>query len=76
MIELRCQNKMHGILSDEGIVEVKCDSRKCGARPGVIVLHRFSLADGSPIETLRFKNPDKEVKTRDASRIRSAVRSA
>lgn len=56
MQELRCDSKKHGEVVDDHIVEVKCDSRFCGAKPGVIVLHRFDLATGKLVDTNRFKD--------------------
>jgi hypothetical protein len=55
-MELRCDNKLHGIINQD-YVEVRCDSRWCGKRPGVVIIHRFSIQTGELIETLRFKNP-------------------
>jgi hypothetical protein len=55
MTELRCPNKLHGTM-ENGVIEVRCDSRWCGKRPGVIIIHRFSV-NGELIETLKFKNP-------------------
>jgi hypothetical protein len=55
MIELRCENKLHGTMEDD-VIEVRCDSRWCGKRPGVVVIHRFSIK-GDLLETLRFKSP-------------------
>lgn len=54
--ELRCDSKKHAVLIEEGagILEVKCDSRFCGAQTGVIVLHRFDLSDGSLVDTKRY----------------------
>lgn len=54
---VRCRGKRHAILIDESTLEVKCDSRVCGAGPGVIVLHRFDIATGREKETLKFKDP-------------------
>lgn len=56
-IALRCDNKLHGMLIDVGEVEVKCDSRFCGAHPGSTVLHRFSTTTGELLGTERFQNP-------------------
>lgn len=56
-IALRCDKKLHGMLLDGAEVEVKCDSRFCGARPGVTVLHRFSVKTGELLSTDRFLNP-------------------
>jgi hypothetical protein len=42
---------------DGGIVEVKCRNGQCGARRGVVVLHRFDGRTGQLVETLRFRDP-------------------
>jgi hypothetical protein len=55
MQELRCESKKHGVVIDDHTVEVKCDSRFCGARSGVIVLHRFDLTTGKLVGTHRYK---------------------
>ena len=56
-MELRCETgKMHGILEDE-VLEVKCASRFCGAKPGVVVLHRFDARTGKQIDTRSYKAP-------------------
>jgi glutamine cyclotransferase len=54
---VRCRGKRHAILIDESTLEVKCDSRICGAGPGVIVLHRFDISTGREKETLKFRDP-------------------
>lgn len=56
-MDLRCEYKRHGIVIAPRMFEVKCDSRLCGARSGVVVLHRFDLETGDLIETIRFKQP-------------------
>lgn len=56
-MELRCSSKKHGELTDEGLFEVKCSSRFCGAGPGVVVLHRFNPQTGLIVKTLRFRDP-------------------
>lgn len=61
--ELRCPNKKHAALispGTSGVVEVKCDSRFCGAQRGVVVLHRFSTETGQLLETVKFKSPEKK----------------
>lgn len=56
-MELRCHAQiLHGILVD-GLLEVKCKSRRCGHENGVIVLHRFDTITGELVETLHFKDP-------------------
>lgn len=57
MTELRCDSKLHGILRDGAILEVKCGSRLCGHKPGVVVLHRFNARTGKLIETRKYKDP-------------------
>lgn len=58
-MELRCGNGiLFGvILPEEGLVEVKCRSRRCGHEAGEVILHRFSLKTGELQGTLKFKNP-------------------
>lgn len=53
--ELRCDNKLHAIMVN-GLFEVKCDSRFCGAKPGVTILHRFDPLTGE-FTTLKFRDP-------------------
>lgn len=57
--DLRCPYKRHGILISSSTLEVKCSSALCGAKPGVVVLHRFDLETGDLTETVRFKEPKK-----------------
>lgn len=57
-LELRCEGNLFGILSDDRkTLEVKCHRRRCGAKPGTIVLHTISLETGTTINTVRFKEP-------------------
>jgi hypothetical protein len=55
--EIRCKHKLHGVLISMDVVEVKCDSRFCGAEKGIVVLHRFSTFTGELLETLLFATP-------------------
>lgn len=58
MIELRCDgNKLFGTLLEPsyGSLEVRCDSRWCGFRSGVVIVrHQFDLRTGEHT-THRFK---------------------
>lgn len=54
--ELRCNGKLHGVLDDK-ILQIKCSSKWCGARPGVVVLHHFDAESGALLETFYFKDP-------------------
>lgn len=60
-MDLRCSSKLHGRLEGK-FLEVKCGSRWCGAGPGVVVIHRFSLANGKLDSTQRYKDPRKETR--------------
>jgi len=55
MMELRCDSKKHGELIVPGeVIEVKCDSRFCGAKGGVIVLHKFDVHSGELLDTNKY----------------------
>jgi hypothetical protein len=72
-MELRCPNGIKfGELSTE-FIEVKCRSKRCGAKPGIVVLHRFTHS-GELVKTLRFRDPAfrKEVTRNGKSSLRSA----
>jgi hypothetical protein len=58
-VELRCEHKMHGVLTDNGLLEVKCGSAFCGSKPGVVVLHRFDVVTGELVETKKYKDTPK-----------------
>ena len=73
-MDLRCDAKLHAIVVDEDVVEVKCDSRFCGASKETAVLHRFNVKTGEMVQTLRFKNP--EGRERATYHSSAAVRSA
>ena len=62
MPELRCPSKKHGVIVDESLLEIKCDSRFCGAGQGKVVLHLFNVETGELVKTVQYKNPQKEVK--------------
>lgn len=59
-IELRCSNKLHAIVADDGVIEVRCRSVFCGYTAGTVVLHRFDVHTGQ-CTTQRFKDPGKKV---------------
>jgi len=73
MQELRCPNGIKfGELTPE-FIEVKCRSKRCGAKPGVVVIHRFDH-QGSLIATQHYRDPAfrEEVKEHDQPSLRSA----
>lgn len=73
-MDLRCEAKKHAEIED-GILEIKCSSRFCGAGPGVVVIHRFNAHNGELTETRRFKDPTRKG-SRYGSRNGTAVRTA
>lgn len=58
-MELRCASGIkHGDLTvEDGVLEVKCRSKRCGHQPGTIVIHRFSVLTGALISTRKFNDP-------------------
>jgi hypothetical protein len=56
-VELRCDKRLHGILNDDGVLEISCRSQLCGHENGVVVIHKFNATTGEFIETRRFKDP-------------------
>jgi hypothetical protein len=46
-IELLCNGRMHGIVTDgSGLLEVKCSHIACTGRQKAVILHTFDLATG------------------------------
>ena len=66
-MEIRCEHKKHGEIH-EGILEIKCSSRYCGAGSGVVIIHRWTLA-GERLPDKRFADP---VATRERNRTEVA----
>lgn len=65
-MELRCEHKKFGELTEDGYIEVKCSSRFCGPL-GVVVIHRFDPLTGELIETKRFRDPGPVMGTEEVS---------
>lgn len=55
-VELRCGKRLHGVLTNDGVLEVACRSALCGHEPGVLVIHRFNTDTGELIDTKRYKD--------------------
>lgn len=55
-IELRCDMRLHGFLSGDGVLEIACRSRLCGHEPGVLVIHQFDVHTGEFLGTNRYKD--------------------
>lgn len=59
---------MLGALID-GVVEIKCTSALCGARTGVVVIHRWDALTGERLDDKRFASPVATARqTREAAR--------
>ena len=56
-MDIRCPHKKFAELSEDGLLEIKCQSKFCGAEPGVVVLHRFDAMTGNLVDTKRFRDP-------------------
>jgi hypothetical protein len=57
-MDLRCPSRLHGRHVEDDLIEVKCDSRACGAGRGTVVMHYFSNTTHELVKTERYKNPD------------------
>lgn len=75
-MDLRCDSGIkHGDLAvEEGVLEVKCRSKRCGHQPGIVVIHRFDVKTGALISTHKFTDPVR--RDSDAARHCVSVRSA
>lgn len=59
-VELRCDKRLHAILTDDGVLEVSCRSAFCGHVDGAIVIHRFDMRSDPPgkfLDTKQYKDP-------------------
>lgn len=74
--ELRCANKLYGIIVQPGILEVACRSRYCGWRAGKVILHRFEISTGKLLLTKEYKTVDLENRRDDDGTNGSSVRHA
>lgn len=57
--DIRCEKKLHAVLDElNHSIEIRCHSRFCGYRAGVVVVHRFSTLDWEMIDTRVFRDPN------------------
>jgi hypothetical protein len=61
-VELRCDKRLHGVLTDDGVLEVSCRSALCGHVDGAVVIHRFDAVTGELLGTNKYKDPATLVK--------------
>lgn len=76
-IELRCDKRLHGVLTDDGVLEISCRSALCGHRNGAVVIHRFDVESGVFLGTRVYKDPASLINGKeqgDALGQRTAVR--
>jgi hypothetical protein len=55
-VELRCDKRLHGVLTDDGVLEVSCRSALCGHVDGAVVIHRFDCITGVLLGTSIYKD--------------------
>jgi hypothetical protein len=68
--ELRCASRMHGLVRKRGrdwVMEVRCHSRFCGKRKGVVVIHYFDIDTGKLIDTKEFQDVELKIGRREDS---------
>lgn len=56
-VDLRCDGTLHGRLTDERWLEVKCNRRRCGYRPGTVILHTIDIKTGELVRTRQYASP-------------------
>lgn len=55
-VELRCEKRLHGVLTDDGQVEIACRSALCGHEPGVLVIHKWDALTGEFKGTTMYRD--------------------
>lgn len=55
-VELRCDKRLHGVLTDSGVLEVSCRSALCGHRDGIVVIHKFDASTGKLLGTKQYRD--------------------
>ncbi len=76
--ELRCEGRrLHARFDpDKGLLEVKCTRKRCGSKPGVVVLHRFDIHTNELVDTVTFASPKVREEAHGTDHHTAAVRSA
>lgn len=64
VVELRCDKRLHAVLTDDGVLEISCRSALCGHRDGAVVIHRFDAVTGRLLETSIYRDAN-EVRRKD-----------
>lgn len=56
-VELRCDKRLHAVLTDDGVLEISCRSALCGHVAGQVVIHRFDAESGRFLDSRIYKDP-------------------
>lgn len=76
-VDLRCGGTLHGRLTDNRWLEVKCKRRVCGYRQGMVILHTIDIATGEVVQTKKFAEPvNKKENQHAADNSRTAIRAS
>lgn len=78
-MDLRCPNGIKFGELNDGLVEVKCRSSRCGAGAGVLVIHQFDPINGELVATKRYRDiatSNKDRRQGNDSADRAAIRYA
>lgn len=71
-MELRCEGTLYGRLTDNRWLEVKCKRRRCGFKPGIIILHTIDTTTGKVTRTKIFAEPKRKKENQHAADNSSA----
>jgi hypothetical protein len=71
--ELRCASRVHGVIVQPDVLEVRCHSRFCGKRAGVVILHRFEISTGKLLGTREYKTIEMQQRRDDDGTDSSSV---
>jgi hypothetical protein len=63
-VELRCSSHLHAVLTDDGLIEVKCRWKPCCDEPGVVVFHYFHPVTGDLVNTKQYRDPNSIIPTK------------
>jgi len=60
MSDIRCPSGILFGKVEDGVLEVKCRSERCGHRvDGAVILHQFDIHSGILLDTKVFRDPTK-----------------
>ena len=55
--DVRCPSGILFGKLEDGVLEVKCRSNRCGHEAGKVILHQFSALDGHFLATKVYRDP-------------------